>query len=223
VKAANAGITELLAPCASCYNRLMTAQYELENNATLKRQVEHVIDAPVNAPVRVLNILELLARFSDRIKARVTQPLTLTVACYYGCLLVRPARVVHFDRPEEPQSMDLLVAALGGKTIDWNHKTECCGAGLSITRTDAVARLGGKIVSEADEREAQAIVVACPMCHSNLDMRRPVINQRLGEAHDIPVLFITQLMGLAFGLPASELGLGRHFVPVNLTARTAAP
>src|SRR5512145_1807935 len=214
-RAAGAGISELLAPCASCYNRLMTAQHELANSEDLKKQVEYAIDTPMGAPVRVLNILELLDRVSDQIQAKLKQPLSLTVACYYGCLLVRPPRVVGFDRPEEPESMDRLVRALGGKTVHWNHKTECCGAGLTLTRTATVARLGGRIVAEAVEREADAIVVACPMCHANLDLRRAAINQHLGENHSIPVLFITQLIGLAMGLPASSLGLGRHFVPVN--------
>ncbi len=221
-RAAKAGMSEVLAPCASCYNRLMTAQHELAADADLKSRVEHVLDAPMGPPVRVLNILELLDRAADRVKAKLKKPFECTVACYYGCLLVRPPRVVSFDRPEDPQSMDKLVATVGGKTIDWNHKTECCGAGFTLTRTDTVARLGGRIVDEAVERQAQAIVVACPMCHSNLDLRRPAINHLLGKKHDIPVLFITQVIGLALGLPASELGLKRHFVPVHLPAQAAA-
>jgi heterodisulfide reductase subunit B2 len=221
-RAAKAELTELVAPCAACYNRLVSAQYDIAHSPKLKAEVEQIIDAPLDRPVRVLNILELLDRVADKIKAKVTRPFDWTVACYYGCLLVRPARVVAFDRPEDPQSMDKLVAAVGGKTIDWNFKTECCGGGFSITRTPIVAKLGGRILTDAVERKAQAIVVACPMCHSNLDLRRGNINEHLGQKHDIPVLFITQVVGLALGLPASELGLRRHFVPVNLPQKAAA-
>ncbi len=112
--------------------------------------------------------------------------------------------------------MDALVLAVGGKTIDWSFKTECCGAGMSMPRTSLVATLGGRIVADAAQRKAEAIVVACPMCHSNLDLRRGAINRALGAEHTLPVLFITQVIGLALGLSAGELGLERHFVPVAL-------
>jgi len=109
-----------------------------------------------------------------------------------------------------------MAADAGATPIDWPFKTECCGAGLSMSRTETVARLSGKIVSEAVEREAEAIVVACPMCQSNLDMRRPEINKATGMKMDIPVIYITQLLGLAVGIGYKELGLQRHFVPYKL-------
>jgi len=115
--------------------------------------------------------------------------------------------------------MDKLVVAVGGKSIDWNFKTECCGASFSVARTSVVGRLGAKIMHDAVERRAEAVVVACPMCHSNLDLRRPEINRALGTQSHIPVLFITQVIGLALGLSEKELGLGRHFVPVSFPAK----
>ncbi len=152
----------------------------------------------------------------DEVAAAVKKPFARTVACYYGCLLVRPPRVVAFDRPEDPRSMDALVAAVGGKTVRWSFKTECCGAGLSLPRTSTVAKLAGRIVKDATDRKAEAIVVACPMCHSNLDLRRGPIEAAVGATLGIPVLFITQVVGLALGLSEKELGLHRHFVPVRL-------
>jgi heterodisulfide reductase subunit B len=104
----------------------------------------------------------------------------------------------------------------GGKAIDWAFKTECCGAGLSVSRTDTVARLSGNILKDAFDREAEVVVVACPMCHSNLDMRRPEINKYLGGRIDIPVLYISQVLGLAVGIDAKTLGLNRHMTSVNL-------
>ncbi len=220
--AAAAGLDEVVAPCAACYNRLVGAKKAVEEDAALRSRVEEVLERPLGAPVRVVNILELLDRVKDRIAAGVKQPFGRTVACYYGCLLVRPPRVVAAERTEDPTAMDALVAAAGGKTVAWSFKTECCGGGLTLPRTSSVARLGGLIVQDASARKAEAIVVACPMCHSNLDLRRGAIDAALGARHDLPVLFVTQVVGLALGLTPKSLGLGRHFVPVRLAAPAAA-
>ncbi len=217
-----AGLDEVVAPCAACYSRLVMARHEVSGDPELRRRVEGVIEAPLAKTPRILNALELLDRVKDRIAPKVKTPFAHTVACYYGCLLVRPPRVVGFDRPEDPTSMDALVAAVGGKTVDWSFKTECCGAGLSMPKTSVVATLGGRIVADAAARKAEAIVVACPMCHSNLDLRRGAINAALGAQHQLPVLFITQVVGMALGLPAAALGLRRHFVPVRLAQAAAS-
>jgi len=222
LKAQKAGLDRVMAPCASCYNRLATARHEIAHSPASKAQVEKVLQTTIGKLPRVLNVLELLAEVADRIGPKVTKKFEQTVACYYGCLLVRPAKVTGFDRTEEPVEMDKLVAAVGGKTIDWNFKTECCGASFSVSRTAVVGRLGAKIMNDAVGKKAEAIVVACPMCHSNLDLRRGEINQRLDVKTDIPVLFITQVIGLALGLSEKELGLGRHFVPVAFPAKPVA-
>jgi heterodisulfide reductase subunit B len=169
-----------------------------------------------------LNVVQLLAQVSDTIAAKVTKKFEQTVACYYGCLLVRPATITGFDRTEAPIEMDKLVAAVGGKAVDWSFKTECCGASFSLSKTSVVGRLGAKIMQDAVSHKADAVVVACPMCHSNLDLRRADINQRLEQKTDIPVLYITQVIGLALGIPEKKLGLGRHFVPVKFPAKPMA-
>jgi heterodisulfide reductase subunit B len=215
-KAAKAGMSEVVAPCAACYSRLVIARHEIEASATLKLQVEKVLASPLPELPKVLNILELLAPFAEDIAQKTIKKFDQTVACYYGCLLVRPAKVTKFDQTENPVEMDKLVVAAGGKTIDWNFKTECCGASFSVSKTDIVGRMGAKILGDAIERKAEAIIVACPMCHSNLDLRRGAVNKVLGaKATNIPILFITQVIGMALGIPKKELGLSRHFVPVN--------
>jgi heterodisulfide reductase subunit B len=223
LKAHKAGLDQVMAPCASCYNRLATASYEIAHSPTTKAQVEKVLQTSIGKLPRVLNVIELLAQVADQIGPKVTKKFEQTVACYYGCLLVRPAKITAFDRTEDPVEMDKLVAVVGGKTIDWNFKTECCGASFSVSRTPVVGRLGAKIMKDAVARKAEAIVVACPMCHSNLDLRRGEINQRLDQKTDIPVLFITQVIGLALGLSEKELGLGRHFVPVRFPTKPIHP
>jgi heterodisulfide reductase subunit B len=211
------GMDEIVVPCASCYNRLSVTQYELANDENLKKEVVDAMGLPYEGKVRILNVIQMIEKYLlDVIPAKVTSKFEHAVACYYGCLLVRPHKILNFDRVEDPQSMDRIISLIGGTPIDWGFKTECCGAGLSVSRTDLVAKLSANIVKDAADRGAKAIIVACPMCHSNLDMRRPDINEVLDSPIDIPVLYITQAIGLAIGLSAEELGLQRHFVKVNL-------
>ena len=106
--------------------------------------------------------------------------------------------------------MDRVVKACGAEAVDWNMKVECCGGAFSVSRTASVVRLGRAIIEDARAHGAEAIVVACPLCHSNLDLRQKAMMER-GE-EPLPVLFITQAVGLALGLQPDELGLGRHFV-----------
>lgn len=211
------GFGEIVVPCASCYNRLSVAQYELENHEKLKDDILTIVGLPYTGTVKVLNVLQFIEKYIlHTLPEKIVRPFAHQVACYYGCLLVRPHKVLKFDRLEDPQSMDKVMTMLGASPIDWAFKTECCGAGLSVSRTDLVGQLSGNIVKDANDRGAEAIIVACPMCHSNLDMRRPAINRYLSETITIPVIYITQAIGLAIGLSPKELGLQRHFVDVNL-------
>lgn len=215
--AAAQGFEEVVVPCAACYNRLSLTGHELSRNPQARQSVERVLDMPLDRPVRILNVLQWLVKYAPgRIAEKRVRALEKKVACYYGCLLVRPASVLGFDRTEDPQTMDQLLREAGAKPIDWAFKTECCGGGMTIPDTGAVARLSGDVLQDAAARGAEAVVVACPMCHANLDMRRAAINRRLKTPVDIPVLYVTQALGLALGLAPEQLGLKRHFVPVNL-------
>jgi heterodisulfide reductase subunit B len=210
------GLTEIVVPCAACYNRLKVTQHELEDDHKRTRVAE-ILQLPYTGKLKIINVLQLLEAYgAENIKARVTKPFTRKVACYYGCLLVRPHSILQFDRVEDPQSMDALIRMIGGTSLDWAFKTECCGGGFSVSRTDIVARLSGNILKDAADRGAEALIVACPMCQSNLDMRRGAINKIIQTPSDIPVIYITQAIGLALGLSGKELGLKRHFVTVEL-------
>ncbi len=210
------GLTEIVVPCAACYNRLKVTQHELEND-NKRARVAEILQLPYKGHLKIINVLQLLEAYGyENIKAKVTSPFAHQVACYYGCLLVRPQSVLKFDRVEDPQSMDSMIKMIGGTTLDWAFKTECCGGGFSVSRTDLVAKLSGNILKDAAGRGAEAIIVACPMCQSNLDMRRGAINKTLQVPSNIPVIYITQAIGLALGIGAKELGLKRHFVTVEL-------
>jgi heterodisulfide reductase subunit B len=211
------GLKEILVPCAACYSRLTVTKHELSKNPELKKAVTEVNNLDFNGTVDVLNIIQMLNKYvTPNLEGRIVKPFDHKVACYYGCYLVRPHEILKFDREEDPQSMDELMLKAGATPIDWAFKTECCGAGLSVSRTSSVGRLSGRIIRDAKDRGAEAMIVACPMCHSNLDMRRDSINSFLGEKVDIPVLYVTQALGLAVGLDRKALGLHRHFVNVTV-------
>lgn len=208
---------ELVVPCAACYNRLVMTQHELAVNESLKKIVSEKLQMPLHNGMKILSVLQFLEKhIVPRLEQLVKNPLDIDVACYYGCLLVRPQRVMKADRFEDPMTMDVIMNKLGAHPIDWPFKTECCGAGFSVSKPEIVGELSGKIVRNAVDRGARAIVVACPMCHSNLDMRRPAIETYLNMKVDIPVIYITQAIALAMGLTARQAGIQRHFVPVNL-------
>ena len=210
------GMKEIVVPCAACYGRLTVTKHELANHPEIKEKVVNENKLDYKGDIEVLNIIQMLDKYvTPNLEGRIVKPFDHKVACYYGCLLVRPHEILKFDREEDPMSMDELVLKAGATPIDWAFKTECCGAGLSVSRTSSVGRLSGQIMKDAVDRGAEAMVVACPMCQSNLDMRREAINSYLGEKIDIPVLYVTQILGLAMGLERKELGLQRHFVAVN--------
>jgi heterodisulfide reductase subunit B len=129
---------------------------------------------------------------------------------------------MQFDNAEYPMSMDRLVAALGATPIDWAYKVECCGASLALTISDVVVGLVHKIIEDARARGADAIAVACPLCHVNLDSRQKDVEKKFGTKPDMPVLFFTQLMGLAMGIEPAALGLARHLVDVSRLIATVA-
>ena len=210
------GFDEIVVPCAACFNRLAVAQYELNKDEVLKKSIEKSIDMTFNNDIKILNVVQFIDKYiKDKILEKISHKFEHQVACYYGCLLVRPHKIIEFDRVEDPTSLDELMQLIGATTIDWGFKTECCGASLSIARTDLVAKLSCNIVKDAADRGAEAIIVACPMCHSNLDMRRPQIDEYVGENISTPVIYITQAIGLAVGITPEKLGLQRHFVKVN--------
>lgn len=205
------GFREAVAPCTACYARFKTAQYDIAQDAALKKKVDAEIGYAYQDRVHVQSLLDVFeARVGlDTIAQRVKKPLRdLKVVSYYGCLLTRPPKVTHSEHPEYPMQMDRVVEKLGATALDWSFKTECCGGSLSLTRTDIVLNLTRKIIDNARAVGADLITTSCPLCHVNLDTRQDAL--KLDQP--MPILFITQLMGLAFGLDAHALALEKHLV-----------
>lgn len=226
VLAEEMGLNTVVAPCAACFNRLKIAKQEVAENSQLKKDVENVLGKSYRGKVEVKHPLQIIADEIGlaKVEKMVRRELQgLKVASYYGCLLVRPLNMVSFDDPEDPQSMDNLVTALGGEALPWAFKTECCGASFSLSETDIVLELSGEILDAALEAGAECILVACPLCQSNLDLRQKGIEKRLGKKFNLPILYFTELLGLALGLNMHELGLSKHIVdPCKLLQRKLA-
>ena len=198
----------LAVPCAMCFSRLKFTLHELENKDTLDL-VSGAVGKELSTAVTVKPMLQVLA--DEDIPLPIAKPLSgLKVACYYGCLLVRPPEVVGFDDAENPQTMDHLIERLGAEAIDWGLKTNCCGAGVAFARLDVVLKLSHRILSLAQKSGADCVAVACPMCHANLDMYQKDMTVKLGWKTELPVLYFTQLMGLSLGFSPKELLLDKH-------------
>ena len=194
--------------CAMCYSRLKFAKHELADPKTLNL-VQEVLGKNLENTAEVMHLLEIL----DKETIPVRKPLRgLKVACYYGCILARPEKVTHFDDEENPQVMDRLVGNLGAEILDWGYKTECCGASLPLTRPDILRELGHRILEGARQCGADCIVVACPMCHSNLDMQQKGIKDKYGDEGELPIIYFTQLVGLAMGMSPQSMLFERHFI-----------
>jgi len=203
---------DVLVCCAACYSRLRIANATIAANDKHRAQVNEVIGSQYSGEVGVRHLLDVLVTDYglDRLREKLSRDLAgLNVASYYGCLLTRPSEVVAFDDPENPTSMDELASALGAKAIDWPYKTECCGQSLSLSRTDVVLKLCHDILRMAADSGAECIMVACPLCQSNLDLRQEQVNHAYDTQFALPVLYFTQLVGLALGIRSKSLGLGK--------------
>ncbi|MBK5106698.1 MAG: CoB--CoM heterodisulfide reductase iron-sulfur subunit B family protein [Anaerolineales bacterium] len=214
-KAKQEGFEQLVAPCSACVYHFKNAEKQVNSNSKLMTEVESVLEMPLNDLPRTVHPLEILVNdgFEEQIKSGVQKDLSnLKVVCYYGCHISRPAEVMQFDDPEDPQSMDLLLSWVGVQTLKWSRKVDCCGAHFSLIKPDIVVDLCAELVDSALDAGADAIVVACPMCHANLDTRQDVIADKLGQSVNIPILYFSQVLGYALGIAPNALGLKKHIV-----------
>ena len=199
----------LTAACALCFSRLKMAAHELKDEAT-RSQISDILGKKIGNITPVVHLLQIIDMEKESLP--ITKPLQgLKVACYYGCYLVRPRQIAELDDEENPQIMDQLVAALGAEVIDWPFKTECCGASLPLTRPDIVLKLCHRLLKQAKQHGADCLAVACPMCHSNLDIRQGQIRAKYKDGISMPVFYFTQLMGLAMGFTPKQLLINKHF------------
>ncbi len=213
---------EVAALCAICYHVLKRTQTALERDQEMLERINWFTEQEYHGNVRVVHFLELLRdRLGwEALAERVTRPLKgLRAAPYYGCLLLRPYDEIHLDDPEAPTILHDLVRALGAEPVDFPYNLECCGSYLTVKEPEISKRLSGDIVTSAREEGAQVIVTACPLCHFNLDYpQRGTGGGRTGD--EVPIVYFTQLMAVALGLPEEDWGMDNHYVDPRALFKT---
>jgi heterodisulfide reductase subunit B2 len=198
---------DVVVPCSACFQRLKAAEKRLAQ--------EPLAEYPYSGKIAIKHLVDFCAQEEvlKRVKESVKKPLTgLKVACYYGCLVVRPPRITDAKNCEDPQSMDELVRATGAESVNWSYKTDCCGGSLMLSRPDVMKRLVRKLLDRAQEAGADCLVTCCPMCQSNLETGERALNKESGKKYALPIFYFTELIGLAMGLPGVEHWLKRHLI-----------
>lgn len=208
-------LNQVLTPCPSCLKNLHNALEHMDEDPAFKAAVDALTERPLTKHPKVSSVLQAVLEdiTPETIASMVKKPLKgLKLVAYYGCIMTRPGRSMHFDDEENPTSLDRLMEAAGATMLPFPLKTECCGGSFAIPRNDVTARLGGRLMELAQEAGADAVVVACPLCQMNLDLRQKQINAANNMNLKMPVFYFTQLLAYALGLPDSALALNKLVV-----------
>ncbi len=214
---------DLLASCSGCYNKSARAAKALENQTEKERINGILAEMGISVSdynIRVRNVVDVLAHDVD-IASKIKKPLTgLKVACYYGCLLTRPADITGWDSPVFPMSMDNLAEICGAQVVDFRSKTRCCGGPILVAKQEVAFELTKNLLDEAKSLGADCIILACPLCATNLELRQSDIEKKYNVSYNLPILYITELIGLALGISPRKLGINKHIVsPKSVLAK----
>ena len=207
----------MVTACSACYVILNHTNSYLKEYPHFKAKVDEALAAgglAYRGGVRVRHMLDVMTNDIgyDVIASKVKKPLGgLKVAPYYGCQVVRPK--FGFDHPENPQSLDKLIASLGAEPAPFPLKARCCGGSLIISEEDLALQLVRNLLDSAASHGAECLVTVCPLCQTNMDAYQSRVNKKFETNYKLPVLFFTQLMGVAFGLEERDLGLKTGIVP----------
>ncbi len=201
--------SELVIPCAACYSRTKVAQQQLADNPMLRNEINLELAYKTAGDIKVSSILDVLRREigGDRFASIALAGLEgFRAACYYGCMHTRfPYDVEVEDNIENPQGMEIVLAAIGVPTLDWNHKTLCCGASSVVYNTEGALDLMARIMKDALARGADCLVVTCPMCQMNMEFQQEKYCEKHQIKERLPVYFITELLGMALGYSREEI------------------
>ncbi|MFL7894065.1 MAG: CoB--CoM heterodisulfide reductase iron-sulfur subunit B family protein [Anaerolineales bacterium] len=210
---------DLVAPCSACFKNAYFANSYLKEDEDLANHINYALaqdNLQFSGTIQVKHLMEVFVDDVgyDTLQERVTHPLKdLRVAPYYGCQIVRP-RKDHED-VENPRFFEELITAIGADPVDFANRLRCCGGSLLITSRPAAFQLIYELLLNAQHSQADVIATACPLCQTNLECYQMQINQEFGTDFKIPVLYFTQLIGLALGLPPKKLGIGTEFVSAD--------
>lgn len=209
---------DFVAPCSACYkNAYFTNQY-IKEDPDLSDHINYALeqdDLQFQGNLKVHHIIDIFANEigTEEIEAKVTNPLTgLKVAPYYGCQIVRPRK--NGEEIENPQFFEEIVSAMGAEPVDFADRLRCCGGSLIMTSRHAALDMVRVLLHNAVSSGADVIATACPLCQVNLECYQTQVNEEFGTNFAVPVLYFTQLMGLALGMPRKRLGIGSELVSV---------
>ncbi len=209
------GFDYITTPCPSCFLRMRVALKNIEEYEELNIKISKEIPDLSTDRIKIEHILNTITEKIgyENIKSKVIRPLNgLRVVCYYGCIITRPPKITGVRDYEYPSNMDRLMKILGAESLDWSYKTRCCGVSLGISQPNIALELSMRILKNAKSVGADAIVVACPLCHINLDARQRQIEETYNERFRIPIVYFTQFIELAFGVDPDLLEFNKHFV-----------
>ena len=208
--------------CAMCYNVLKRTNHFLLSDAEKRDRLNYFIEAEYSGDLQVQHFLEILRDDLgfEELRLRVLRaaeetggsPQGLMVAPYYGCLLLRPEKEMQLDDAEDPRIFEDLLDALGCTPVDFSHRIECCGSYLLVNSADIAADMSYAVLQSAGRAGAELLVTACPLCQYNLDYKQAQMARQHPGFRPLPVLYFTQLMGLALGLPNESWGWDLHHV-----------
>lgn len=206
---------DLVTPCSSCFVVLHKANLHLKEHDKTRAKVNQALAAAgleFHGKINVRLLPEVIFHdvTPEKLAQKVTKKLNgLKVASYYGCQMLRP---YGFDNPEAPTSLDKIVESLGGTAVPFLYKNRCCGGSLIIPEENSALNLMQKILANAVENGADCLITPCPLCQMNLDAYRVKVNSKFGKSFNIPVLFVSQLIGLAMGVDTTSLGFKANVV-----------
>ena len=216
---------DILTICNECYHNLSYAVKVFKENRRQRDKINGLIKETgleVKGTIRIRHLVEVILNdvglegIEKRIKKRLTG---LKLAPYHGCLALRP-REISIDDPERPSTMHRILECLGAEVVDFEEFTSaCCGSSVLLTSEDVALRLSYNILKGAKDRGADAVVTMCPLCHLNLDFKQKRMQKRSSTALGIPVIYFTQILGLALGLAPKELGLDKNITPTKKVVR----
>jgi heterodisulfide reductase subunit B len=206
--------TRLVALCSICYNVLKRTAVYLQEHEEKRERINLFVEEEYEGQVQVLHLLEILRDIVgfEALRERVQKPLAgLRVAPYYGCLLLRPQNEIGLDDPDQPTILHDLLGSLGCEVVDFPLQAECCGSYLTVSAVDAAEELAYQILRSAQRGGAEMVVTSCPLCQFNLDYRQAEMDQKPPGFVPLPVLYFTQLLGIAFGLDSTGYGFEDHY------------
>jgi heterodisulfide reductase subunit B len=209
---------DVVAPCSACYKNMFFTAAHLKKDADLAEHVNFALEEDelqFKGTIGVKHLIEVFAQDigPDELRSKVTNPLAgVRVAPYYGCQIVRPQK--DHEDVEQPQFFEEILASIGATPVNYPLKMRCCGGSLILSSRSAALGMIRNLLQSAVDSQAALVATACPMCQVNLEVYQQQVNQEFGTSFSLPVVYFTQLVGLAMGIPAKKLGLGKEFVTV---------